>query len=180
MKTKRRHRLRRRRAYTLVELALAMGLGLVIATITLALFNQQMTFLRIFKAQDFLTREAPLINNYVVRVVGRAEGFQLYGNMDNLRDGDPPVLVGANVMVLRFRGPDGVAKASVVSFEAVDGDTGLYYRVIAPDGSIPAEPDWAISRQPTGVNFTLNTGILQMTITGPNNEQLVYSGTEQL
>lgn len=172
---------RRRRGggYTLVELTLAMGIGMMVAGMSLLLFNQQMAFMRIFRAQDFLTREAPLINNYVVRVIGAAEGYRLYTSLEALRSGDAPVLADAKVLVLRFREADGTMRASVLSFEGEGDGRGLYYRVVPPSGVVGTTPDWALSRQPTNVGFSVEQGVLRMRLDGPNGESLVYSGTQQ-
>lgn len=171
---------RKRRGYTLLELTLAMVVGMMIASITLLLFNQQMAFVRIFNAQDFLTREAPLINNYVVRVLGSAEGYRLYTDMNSLRTGGSPVLSNAKVLVLRFRESDGTIRTSMLSWEDPGSGMGqgLYYRLIPASGTI-GTPDWAISKKPTNVIFAVEQGILRMRITGPNGEELIYSGTEQ-
>ena len=170
----------KRKGFTLVELALAIGVGLVVSSMALALFNQQLAFIRILRAQDFLTREAPMINNYVVRVIGAAEGYLLYPDMDTMRAGGPPVLADASVLVLRFRQPDGSFRGAVLSFEddATLGE-GLYYRVMDQAGAVGDEPDWWLSRQPADVNFAVEQGVLRMTVDGPNGERLTYSGTDQ-
>ena len=171
----------KRRGYTLVELTLAMLIGMMIAGITLMLFNQQMAFVRIFNAQDFLTREAPLINNYVVKVLGGADGFRLYTDMSSLRTGGSPVLSNAKVLVLRFRESDGTMGTSMISWEDPGSGLGqgLYYRLIPTSGTIPTAPDWALSKRPAEVTFAVEQGLLRMRISGPNGEELVYSGTEQ-
>lgn len=168
-----------RPGYSLLEMTLAMAIGMMVAGMALMLFNQQMAFLKIFKAQDFLTREAPLINNYVVRVIGAAEGYALYSDKEALTNGSDPVLEDAQVLVLRFRKPDGTERASVLSFENPGSGLGLYYTVVPESGSIGA-PDWALSKQPAGVVFAVEQGVLRMRVTGPNGEELTYSGTQQL
>lgn len=170
---------RSRRGYTLVELTLAMAIGMMVAGMSLTLFNQQMAFLRIFRAQDFLSREAPMINNYVVRVIGAAEGYQLYTDMATLRAGGDPVLDSATVLLLRFKEPDGTERASILSFEDPGTGPGLYYTLVPTSGPV-AGPDWVLSKQPVAVSFAVEQGILRMKLTGPNAEELVYSGTQQL
>jgi prepilin-type N-terminal cleavage/methylation domain-containing protein len=167
------------RGYTLVELSLAMSIGTMVAAMGLLLFNQQMAFLKIFKAQDFLTREAPMINNYVVRVIGAAEDYRLYSDIDALKNGESPVLTGATALVLRFREADGSMRASILSFEDPGAGLGLYYTMIPENGIIPA-PDWALTKQPALVSFTVDQGVLRMLVSGPNGEELIYSGTQQL
>lgn len=172
-------RRRGRRGYTLLELSLAMAVGILVAGMSLMLFNQQMAFLRIFRAQDFLTREAPLINNYVVRVIGGAEGYALYRDMASLRNGDAAVLDGATVLVLRYKLAEGGERASILSFEDPGTGLGLYYRVI-PESGVLGALDLALSKQPASVSFAVEQGVLRMYLGGPNGEELVYSGTQQL
>jgi hypothetical protein len=170
---------RARRGYTLVELSLAMTTGLVVATLLLALVNQQIAFLRIFNAQNFLTTEAPVINNYLARVIGSAEGYRLYESVADLVAGEDPVLADAPVIMLRFKEPDGSFRASVLSFENPGTGQGLYYRMVTRAGVLGA-PDWALTKRPANVNFAVVQGILRVRITGPNGEEIVYSGTQQL
>jgi hypothetical protein len=172
-------RCRKKGGYTLLELSLAMSVGMMIAAMGLMLFNQQMNFLRIFKAQDFLTREAPMINNYVVRVIGSAEDYRLYQDIAAFKNGSDPVISGAKVLVLRFREANGVMRASIISFEDPGTGEGLYFTMISENGVI-TEPDWALSKQPASVTFAIEQGVLRMTVAGPNGEELAYSGTQQL
>jgi prepilin-type N-terminal cleavage/methylation domain-containing protein len=173
------HRSRKRGGYTLLELSVAMAVGVLIAGMSLMLFSQQMAFLRIFRAQDFLTREAPLINNYVVRMIGGAEGYALYRDIASLGNGDGAVLEDAAVLVLRYKLAEGGERVSILSFEDPGSGSGLYYRVVPEAGGI-GQPDIALSKQPAEVRFAVEQGILRMYLTGPNGEELVYSGTQQL
>ncbi len=170
-----------RRGFTLIEMTVAMVIGMAISAIVLLLLNQQLTFYRIYRAQDFLTREAPLINNYLIRVVGSAEAYRLYGTIEDFRNGEDPVMDDAKVLLMRYREADGSTRASLLSFEdpGTGAGSGLYYRLVPVTGTI-GNPDWAVSKQPADVTFSIQSGILRMTLTGPNGEQLVYSGTEQL
>ena len=176
---------RGRKGYTLVELALAVGVGMMVAAMSLMLFNQQVSFIRIFRAQDFLTKEAPLVNNYMGRVVGAADGYALYETIADLNGGSNAVLTNAKVIMLRFAEADGNERAAVVSYETFGGEDGLYFRLV-PDKWVPGasaslgDPDWAISKQPANVVFNVEQGILRMMITGPNGEEITYSGTQQL
>ncbi|GAA5483151.1 prepilin-type N-terminal cleavage/methylation domain-containing protein [Haloferula sargassicola] len=171
--------IRRRRGFTLLELTMAMSIGLMVATMSLMMMNQQLAFLRIFQAQDFLTREAPLINSYVNRVISGADGYRLYRDMDSLRSGASPVLQDAKVLVLRYRMPDGSLRASALAFEDPGNgrDEGLYFHLIPTSGAI-GDPDWSITTLADDVTFSIEQGILRMRLEGPNDEELVYSGTE--
>jgi len=165
-----------RRGYTLIELSLGMMMGIMTATMVLAIFNQQISFLQILNRQSFLATEAPLINNYVARVIGSAEGYQLYSSIDVLKAGGDSQLGAAPVLMLTFKEPNGAVRASVLSF--VKGD-GLYFRPVNAAGVL-GEADWALSKKPRDVSFSVVAGNLLVTIEGPQGEVITYAGTQQL
>jgi hypothetical protein len=167
--------LRRRGGYTLLELTIAMSTGMTIAALLLALVNQQLAFLRIFNVQSFLTSEAPMLNNYLVKIIGSADSFRLYDSVEDLVNGRPPVMTDAPVIMIRFKEPNGTFRASVLSFE----NQGLYYRMVNSSGVLGA-PEWSLTTKPQNVRFSIEQGILRIRITGPNQEELVYSGAQQL
>ena len=77
----------------------------------LALFNQQLAFLKIYRAQNFLTEEAPLISMYVSRLVGKADRFRLHDTVADALAGANPRLTASPVVVMNFRQPDGTMRA---------------------------------------------------------------------
>ncbi|MCW1886607.1 hypothetical protein OKA04_17850 [Luteolibacter flavescens] len=174
------HKRRLRRGYTLVELTLAMSVGIVIAAMVMVLMNQQLAFLKIFRAQSFLVTEAPMLNNYITKIVGNADSYRLYGSIADLKAGRPPVTADATVIMLRFKEPNGTFRASVLSFENPNGaGSGLYYRMVNSSGVL-ADPSWSLSKSPTNIRFFIEGGILRVRVTGPNGEELIYSGAVQL
>jgi type II secretory pathway pseudopilin PulG len=171
-----RHRLRR--GMTLIELTVAMMLGIILGGMTLALFNQQLAFLKIFKAQNFLADEAPVISMYVSRLVGKADRFRLHDNVANALAGTNPRLTASPVVVLNFRQPDGTMRATILSFEDRGTGNALYYYVV-PVSGVLGTPQWAVTKSPSNVTFSIVEGVLRMALTGPNGEQITYSGTMQ-
>jgi len=169
----------RGRGYTLVELTLAMSVGIIISALVMSLLNQQLSFLKIFRAQSFLVTEAPMLNNYVVKLVGNADSYRLYASIDDLVAGRPQVMADAPVIMLRFKEPNGTFRASVLSFEDPGTGTGLYYRMVNNAGVL-GTPSWALSKRPSNVRFAIENGILRMVVSGSNGEELTYSGAMQL
>jgi prepilin-type N-terminal cleavage/methylation domain-containing protein len=163
------------RGFTLVELTLAITIGLMIASMAMALFNQQLAFLRIYRIQDFLTEEAPIINLHVGKLVGKAERFRLHSTVAEALSGANPRSAASPVVVLNFRQPDGVVRAAILAFENLGAGSALYFYVVPTNGVMGA-PEWYISKRPSNVAFTVETGILRMTLTGPNGEVITYSG----
>lgn len=170
-----RSRTTRQRGVTLIELTLAISIGMAIASMAMALFNQQLTFLRIFRVQEFLTEEAPVINLHVSKLVGKAERFRLHSSVAEALTGANPKSTASPVLVLNFRQPDGIVRAAILAFQNLGSGPALYYYVVPTSGVLGA-PQWYISRQPRNVAFTVETGILRMTLTGPNGETITYSG----
>ncbi|MCW1921631.1 type II secretion system GspH family protein [Luteolibacter arcticus] len=169
----------RGRGYTLIELTLAMSVGIVISALVMSLVNQQLAFLRIFRAQSFLVTEAPMLNNYLVKVVGNADSYRLYASVEDLVAGRAQVMENAPVIMLRFKEPNGTFRASVLSFENPGTGSGLYYRMVNTSGVL-GSPSWSLSKRPTNVRFSIEQGILRVRVSGPNGEEVIYSGAMQL
>jgi prepilin-type N-terminal cleavage/methylation domain-containing protein len=167
-----------RRGFTLIELTIAMALGIAIGGMTIALFNQQLAFLRLYKTQNFLTEEAPVISMYVSKLVGKADRFRLHDSVADALSGTNPRLTASPVVLLNFRQPDGTVRASILSFEDHGNGPALYYYVVPVNGVL-GTPEWFVSNKPTDVLFAMDQGVLRMTLVGPAGEQITYSGTMQ-
>lgn len=167
-----------RRGFTLIEMSIAIMLGLAIGTMVISLFNQQIAFLKIYQAQSFLTEEAPMISQHVRQLVGKADRFRLHDSVSDALAGSNPRLTSSPVLLLNFRQPDGTMRASIMAFQNLGSGNALYYYVV-PNNGVLGAPQWAISKKPSNVQFAMDQGVLRMTITGPNNEQITYSGTMQ-
>lgn len=171
-------RQRLRKGMTLIELSIAMMIGMAMAAMVLALFNQQLAFLKIFKAQNFLTEEAPIISTYVSRLVAKADRFRLHDSVADALAGRNPRLTASPVALLNYRQPDGTMRATILSFENRGTGLALYYYVVPVSGVLGA-PQWAVTKAASAVTFAMVQGVLRMTITGKNGEQITYSGTMQ-
>lgn len=170
---------RRRRGFTLLELSIGLGIGLMVAAMSLALLNQQTAFLRIFRAQDFLTTEAPLVNDYLARVISNADGFRLHASLGDAVSRTSPVLADARAMVLRFKQPDGTVRESILAFHNPGTGAGIYYHLVAANGTVGA-PQWAVTKRVADAVFSIEEGILRVRLAGPHGEQITYSGAQQL
>lgn len=166
-----------RRGFTLVELSVAIMLGMAIGSMVLMLFNQHLTFLKIYQAQGFLSDEAPLINIYVNRIVGRADRFRLHASLNDALAGTNARLTDSPVVVMNFRQPDGTMKASILAFQDLGSGSALYCYTVPTSGAMGSP--WTVSNRPSNVSFAVDQGILRMTITGPAGERIIYSGAMQ-
>ena len=168
-----------RRGYTLIEMGIAISMGVMVAIMVLALVNQQIAFTKIFNTQSFLITEAPIINTYLTRLCGRADGFKLYGSVANAVAGSSPMSSGATVLQLHYRQADGVLRSGLLSFEDRGSGVALYYYIVPASGSLGA-PNLMVTKKPTAVTFAIVNGLLCTTLTGPAGEQIVYTSATQL
>ena len=167
-----------RRGFTLIELTVAIMLGMATGGMVLTLFRQQLAFLTIFKAQSFLTDEAPIISTYVSRLIGKADRFRLHATRDDALSGTNARLTESPVVLLNYRQPDGTMRATILAFENRGAGPALYYYVVPVTGVL-GEPLWAVTKVPRNVAFRMDQGVLRMILTGPNFEEIIYSGTMQ-
>jgi type II secretory pathway component PulJ len=164
-----------KKGFTLLELTVAMLVGMTIGTMLLAMLNQQISFLRIFRAQSFLNEEAPIISHHVSRLLMNAERFRLHASIEDALTGDDPRLTESPVVVLNFRQPDGTLRAGILSFENRGEGNALYYYVVPESGAL-GEPEWAITDKPDKVEFYVESGIIRTRLTGPAGEVITFSG----
>jgi hypothetical protein len=119
--------------------------------------------------------------------VGKADRFSLHNTAKEAREERNPRLEPSPVLRMNFRQPDGGMRASILSFERLNGRLALYYYAVPTDRLAALEnPQWYITNKPTNVTFAMGTdlvrqdqGVLRMSLTGPAGEQITYSGTMQ-
>lgn len=164
-----------KRGFTLIELSIGIMVGLMIGAMTLTMLNQQLTFLKIFRAQSFLNEEAPIISHHVSKLFINAERYRLHASLEDAMAGDDPQLTESPVVVLNFRQPDGTLRAGILSFEDRGVGNALYYYVVPLTGVL-GDPEWAITTKPTNVSFFVESGIIRTRLTGPAGEVITFSG----
>lgn len=165
-----------RRGFTLLELTVAMMVGMSVGGMVLAMLNNQMSFLRIFRAQSFLHEEVPIVSNHVTKLLSTAERFRLHASLDDALAGKDPRLTDSPVLVMNFRQPDGTLRAGILSYEDRGQGDALYYYVVPVSGVLSA-PQWAVTSEPTNVSFSVESGILRTRLTGPAGEEVTFSGS---
>ncbi len=171
-----------RKGFTLLELTVAMMVGMTIGSIVLAMLNQQIAFLRIYRAQSFLNEEAPIINSHISKLLMGAERFRLHASLADAKasnlQGSNPRLADSPVCVLNFRQKDGSMRAGILSFETRPAGKALYYYVVPVSGPITS-PEWAVTTMPADVTFSVEAGIIRCRMTGPAGEEVIFSGAMQ-
>jgi hypothetical protein len=168
----------RRRGFTLIELTIVMMMGIMTSAMIMALVNQQLAFITIYRTQNFLVEEAPVINIFVSKLVGKADRFRLHDSVADALAGRNPRLTASPVALLNFRQPDGTMRAAILSFENRGAGLALYYYVV-PITGVLGRPEWFVTNKAANIQFTMDQGILRIILTGPAGEKITYSGTMQ-
>jgi hypothetical protein len=168
----------RRWGFTIIEMTVAIGLSIGVASAGLGVIAQHTEFMSILKQFDFLRDDAPQINNVMSRLTGQAVSYRIYPSKQDAFDNANAVNTNGTALRLIFRNPNGSMDQSVVAFEENlnNFDRLNFYQF---NGGWPATYDWTISTLAAGVVFEDASGILEMTLTGPNGEQISYSATAE-
>lgn len=172
----------RRAGFTLPELAMAILLSLAIAAITMSMIQQQVSFHKILRAQNFLVEEAPVINNSISHILARADAFRIHENLSDAVSDANAVTVNGKVLVVGFSNPDSTQDFGIISFEENSGDPFLGYYSLEAGSSFPGagSPDWIISRRVEDAVFFVDNGVFRIQLTGPAGETITYTGTPRL
>lgn len=168
---------RKAKGFTLIEMTVALGMTLGIASTIVGILHQQVAFIGLVSRFQFLRDEAPQINTLLTTIINKSDSYRIYGNIVNAKAGSGAVQAEGRALRLRFRNPDGTTSNAIISFENQAGKNRLNY-YFKPQGqsSWPTSPSWTISSRPTLVDFSNTSGILLITMTGPNGEQITYAG----
>lgn len=161
---------------TLIELAVGIGVSLLVASAVLGLLNNQMYFARYVQQQNFMLIEAPQINNILSRMLFSADTARLYSDISSGKGGGAGVTKNASALVLAYRQPDGTFRYGMMGFDPVTNRLGYYQR---GDSGWPDEPSWIITGAAEMVSFQVQNGVVRCTVTGPNQEELTFSGAGQ-
>ena len=170
---------RRKGGFTLMELTMAMTLGMGIMATAIVMIQQHANFNRLIGQFSFLRDEAPMINILMERVIQRADAYRIYGSLADAKTSSNAVNTGGTAVWLQYRNPDGSFREAIISYEVSGGGDGSlnYYNY---DGSAwPNTPSWVISSQPDNVTFANKTGVMLITVTGPNSEEITYVGNSK-
>ena len=171
-----------KRGFTLLEMSTAMIVAITISGIMMALLQQQISFHRVLRAQNFLVEEAPQINHTVTSVLAQADAYRIHLDLTDAVTDANAVVVDGKTLVLGFQEASGDQRFGVISFES--GVNGTYLGYYNLDPTIPfagsGNPDWIISRQVTDATFFVENGVFRMQLTGPAGETITYSGTPRL
>lgn len=167
----------RRRGFTLLEMTLAIGMSLGIAGMLVGLMQQQVSFTRMLTQFRFLREEAPNINTLMTTVINKADSYRIYTSTGNAKAATGAVRNNGRALRLRLRNPDGTTAHAIIAFELQGGVNRLnYYHRNSANSSWSNTPSWTITSRPALVDFSNSSGILLVTMTGPDGEEITYAG----
>ena len=168
--------------FTLIEMSTAMIVAITISGIMMPLLQQQISFHRVMRAQNFLVEEAPQINHTVASVLAQADAYRIPLDLTDAIADANAVTADGKALVLGFLDADGSQTFGIISFESTADASYLGYYNLDPTAPFAGEgnPDWFISRQVTDATFFVENGVFRMQLTGPSGETITYSGTPRL
>ena len=163
--------------FTLIELSLAIALTLGISAALTGMLQQQVTFTQILRNYAFLRDEAPQVNTLLTNIINRSDNYRIFPDITKAKALTGAVRTDGKSIRLRFRNPDGTIDHAIVAFQTLGGQRQLNYYFRAHDDTAwPSNPTWTISSKPDVVTFDNSSGILLVTLTGPNGDQITYAG----
>lgn len=170
------------RGFTLIEMSIAMLISIAIGAIMMTVLQQQVSFHRIMRTQNFLVQEAPQINHTVTSVLAQADAYRIHENLTDAVSDTNAVTSDGKTLVLGYTSPDGSQQFGIIAFETVDEQSYLGYYNLDPSVAFAGagNPDWIISRYVTDATFFVENGVFRMKVTGPVGETITYSGTPRL
>lgn len=169
----------RPRGMTLIELSIAIMIAVTLAGATMGMLSQQLSFSRMVQNQTFLLEDCPSINNLLSRMLGRVDSYRIYGDIDAAKAGGAAVLTGGNAIVLIYRDSLNRTSRTIVAAENLNDGTVRLGVYILNGSTWGTSPDWVISTELADAEFFVQSGVLRIRLTGPNNEQITYSGHTQ-
>jgi hypothetical protein len=150
-----------------LSIILALGLALMV------MLQQHVQFMEMFRRQSFLAADAPKIGNLLGRILNHADHYFVYASKADALAGAKPVLAGGRAVRLFFKSAAQVTEERLIAVEATATGNALRFYGSRLDGTATS---WTISNRITDAQFTSSQGILNITLDGPNGEEVTYAG----
>lgn len=163
--------------FTLLEMTIALMMSMGIAATLVIMIQQHVSLTQVIGKFAFLRDEAPQINTLLTTMINKADFYRIYSSVDNAKNGTNPVRSDGRALRLRFRNPDGSSNLAIIAFENRNNEKQLnFYRLPPGSSSWPANPSWTITKEPSEIDFDNTSGILLVTMTGQNGDEITYAG----
>lgn len=152
---------------------MALSIMLVLGMSLVALLQQHVSFMSLFRKQSFLTSEAPQTGNLVGRLFSKADHYFVYPSRAEALAGSAPVLVGGKAVRLFYTGVNGEILEHWISAETSGSETVLRCYSHRPNGT---QTSWKICGGLAGASFRCDEGVLGVLLQGPGGEEISYYG----
>ncbi len=162
-----------RHGFTLIEISTAMGLMVMLSGALVVMLQQHLSFMRLAQRQSFLAQEAPQIGNLLGRIFQQADHYFIYASRDSALSGGTPLIQNGSAVRLFFKTAAQTTQERLIAAETGIGGTSLRLYTPQPDGT---ETSWLICQRLQGATFNAYEGILTVALSGPNGEEITYSG----
>ena len=177
---------RRQGGFTLIELTLVMGISVLVASGLIGMFNAHIQMVNQASKFKFLAQDAPVIGLLLTRTIGNAEDYRIYASGSAARSNGTPLLTGPAVR-LWMRQPNSTFRQAVVSFETINGHSGIYvFLTDLSTGAFSATPNWELAGSQLKVaTFAFDPttgahpGVLLVTLTGTYYDQYIFSAEKK-
>jgi prepilin-type N-terminal cleavage/methylation domain-containing protein len=172
----------RQSGFTLIELALVMGISVLVASGLIGIFKAHIQMVNQASKFKFLAQDAPIIGLLLTRTIGNAEDYRIYASGSDARSNGTPVLTPPGQAVrLWMRQPNSTFRQVVVSFETINGHSGIYvFLTDLSSGAFSATPNWELAGgQLTYATFNANSGVLLVTLNGSNNDWYQFAAEKK-
>jgi hypothetical protein len=168
------HRRKRTSAgFSLLEASTALSILVTLGVALVVLVQQHVKFMELFRQQAFLAAEAPTIGNLVGRIFNEVDHYFVYATKDDALGAGTPIMTPGRAVRLFFKTPTQEVEERLIVVESVTGGNALKFYGWQPDGT---PTSWTISDKIADAEFQSSQGILNMTLEGPNGEEITYGG----
>ncbi len=157
--------------FTLIELAMGAGISAMVAGALIGMFTAHLQMLSQASQFDFLAQDAPFIGLMLTRTIGNAEDYRIYSTGLAAKSNINPALTGKAVR-LWMRQPNSTYRQAVVSFETINGHSGIYFFLTDPGTeAFSSTPDWELAgSRLKDATFDATSGVLLAKVYGYNND----------
>jgi len=179
---------RRQSGFTLIELAIVMGASTMIAAGLIGMFQAHVQVMNQALKYKFLAQDAPFIGLLLTKTIGNAEDYRIYASGSDARSSNgTPVSTGPAVR-LWMRQPNSSFRQAVVSYETVNGHSGIYFFLADSTGTFSGTPNWQIAggqlaaktSDGTAITgFDASSGVLLATLVGSYNDWYKFAAEKK-
>jgi hypothetical protein len=195
---------RRQQGYTLIELGLVIGLSVMIAAGLVGMFQAHVQTMNQAIKYQFLAKDAPFIGLLLTRTMGNADDYRIYSSRGAAISGGTPILTGQATLpatgpAIRLwmrqpnannSQPNSSFRQAILSVESINNHWGIFFFLADPNtGAFSSAPNWELAGSPTNtgaasnqlttVKFDASTGVLLVTLSGPNNDWYQFAAEKK-